>query len=349
MKRHFAIIIALILFLTLPAMAAAFGSFGTKSLCEFPFGPYGGVNIHYDQRLYHPYYFEGSYPNGGIKFTLFLSGFTSDEALDALIKQIYWIRYTNKSNGSTYLLTKPYIGLWDGDTVVEYNIWLGASSLVIGNWQMVILTKFGRYTATFEITQEMMDQIPAIAVDPYIYFYDGDPGIIEITALYTNGDDYRFRIFDSDGNFIGPDVRWRPDPIECSMPGSTCQYTVSYLANGDLFRIETRKRYQDWLQLYPGPDCNSDGMSPGAVSRSLIWLKLAAPPTPEPECPANCIPGMCPRDPLCPPECPPECPGLPPTPGPECPANCLPGMCPRDPSCPLGCPPECPGLPPAPP
>lgn len=75
-------------------------------MCEFPFGSGGGVSIKHDQRLYNPYYFEELYPNGGIKFELYLGEFISDEARDALIKKIYWVRYTNIANGSTYLLTK---------------------------------------------------------------------------------------------------------------------------------------------------------------------------------------------------------------------------------------------------
>ena len=279
-KRLF-VITALVVVLAMPAVALAFGGFGSKSLCEFPFGSYGGASIYYDQRLYHPYYFEESYPNGGIKFELYLGGFISNEVRNALTEKIYWVRYTNIDKGSTYLLTKAYKYVWDGQPAAEYSIWLGHSSLVIGKWRMVVLTKFGRFVAYFEITQEMMDQKPAIAVKPYIYFSAGDPGEIEIWANHTNGDDYRFRRFDSDGNFIGPEERWEPED-ECyeAVPVPTCQYEVMYPANGDLLRIETRIRNQGWLQLYPGPGCKADGMSPGKISRSLIWLKLDPPPMP---------------------------------------------------------------------
>ena len=273
MVKRLTIIIALVLVLAMPSISTAFW----KSLCDFPFGNYGTFSVYFDQRLYHPDYYTGSNPNGGIKFELFLGLFDSAEARDDLISQIYWIRYTNKSTGSTYIVKTAYkYSYIDGRPAGEYSIWHGNSNASLGDWVVRVITKAGIYRGAFTITQDMVDQVPAVAVEPFIMPDIPSSGWITITAEHTNGDDYRFRVIDSEGNFTD-EIRFYPED-ECDPPPAPCTMDFEYAATGDMFRIETRKRYQAWPLMTPGEGCVAYGMNPGNFSRSSIWLKLEPPP-----------------------------------------------------------------------
>jgi hypothetical protein len=275
MVKRLTIIIALVLVLAMPSISTAFG----KSLCDFPFGDSGTFSVYFDQRLYDPAYYIGSYTNGGIKFELFLGFFDSAEARDDLISQIYWIRYTNKSTGSTYIVKNAskysYLGIPTG----EYSIWHGNRNASLGEWVVKVITKTGIYRGSFTITQDMVDQVPAVAVEPTIMEDIPGPGLITITADHTNGDDYRFRVFDSEGNFTDQ-IRFLPVD-ECDAPPAPCTMFFEYEATGDMFRIETRIRNQAWPLMTLGEGCVAYGMNPGQFSRSSIWLKLEPPPGPE--------------------------------------------------------------------
>jgi hypothetical protein len=277
MIKRLSVIVALIVVLVIPTMAAAWGWHFGKSLCDFPFGDYGSFSVYYDQRIYHPDYYTESYPNGGIKIELWLGLFETVEARDDLVNQIYWVRYTNKSTGSTYLVKTADKYLYLGDPSGEYSIWNGHISMVVGNWVVVVVTKRGRYKGSFTITREMVEQFPAIAVDPFVY--ETPEGGIEIVAHHTNGGHYRARIFDNEGN-IDSQKNWWP-PEECDDPAFPCPMTFEYpAATGERLRIETRIYDQAWPLMVPDDYCIAYGMNPGAMSRSLIWLKLEPLPPP---------------------------------------------------------------------
>ena len=280
MVKRLTIIIALALVLALPSISTAFGNYFGKSLCDFPFGNYGTFSVYFDQRLYHLDYYTGSYPNGGIKFELFLGLFDSFEARDDLISQIYGIQYTNKSTGSIYIVKTANKYSYLGSPAGEYSIWNGNSNASLGEWVVKVITKTGIYRGSFTITQEMVDQVPATAVEPFIMEDIPGPGWITITADHTNGDDYRFRVIDSEGNFTDQ-IRFRP-VYECGPPPDPCTMVFEYPATGDMFRIETRKVNQAWPLMTPGEECVAYGMNPGNFSRSSIWLKLEPLPAPPP-------------------------------------------------------------------
>jgi hypothetical protein len=270
----------LVIVVAITTMTAERGySFG-KSLCDFSFGNYGQFAVQFDQRNYHPDYFAGSYPNGGIKFELQLGLFETVEARDDLVNQVYWVRYTNKSTGSTYLLKNPDIYSYRGFPSGEYSVFHGRFSIAVGDWVVAVLTKTGRYIGSFTITQEMVDQLPAIAVEPFV-FEDIPPGGISIAAEHTNGEEYRARIFDDEGNLTDEQL-WEP-PVDCDDPALQCSMTFEYpAATGEILRIETRIPGQDWPLMRPGQDCIAYGMGSGGMSRSSIWLKLEPLPPPPP-------------------------------------------------------------------
>jgi len=70
-KRLF-VITALVVVLAIPTMAAAFERPFVKSLCDFPFGDSGYFEVRFDQRIYDSDYYNKSYPNGGIAFSIWL-------------------------------------------------------------------------------------------------------------------------------------------------------------------------------------------------------------------------------------------------------------------------------------
>jgi len=276
MVKRLTIIIVLVLVMAMPSISTAF----VKSLCNFPFGNYGTFSVYFDQRLYHPDYYTGSNPNGGIKFELFLGFFDSFEARDDLISQIYWIQYTNRSTGSIYIVKTANKYLYRGSPTGEYSIWHGNGNASLGDWVVKVITKTGIYRGAFTITQEMIDQVPAIAVEPFIMEDIPYQGWISVTADHTNGDDYRFRVIDSEGNFTDQ-ISWTPGD-ECDPPAVPCTMVFEYPATGDMFRIETRKVNQAWPLMTPGEECVAYGMNPGSLSRSSIWLKLEPLPAPLP-------------------------------------------------------------------
>ena len=118
-----------------------------------------------------------------------------------------------------------------------------------------------------------MEQVPPIAVEPSIMEDIPNSDRITITADHTNGDDYRFRVFDSEGNFTDQ-IRFTP-VYDCDPPPAPCTMVFEYPATGDMFRIGTRINNQAWPLMIPGEECVVYGMNPGGYSRSLVWLKLA--------------------------------------------------------------------------
>lgn len=277
MKKKWAIFLILVLFMAVPKISTAFGNFFNKSLCDFPFGTGGYFNVKYDQRNFDSDYYAGSYPNGGIKLLLFLGKFDTIEERDNIVQKIYWVRYTNKSVGSTYLLTTPDKYMILDTPTAEYSVWIGSKRWVIGYWVISACTKTGTYTGSFRITEDMLDnQSPAIAVDPILK--EGSNGEITVTAEHTNGTNYKARIFDDEGNIV--DERAWP-PLGCS--GNPCILTTVYDADTvaeygeEQFRIETIIRDQDWPEMVPNESCKAYEMYPGGDSRSIIYLKLQVP------------------------------------------------------------------------
>ena len=270
MIKRLTISMALVIVLAVPNISTAFGKYFGKSLCDFPFGEGGAFSVYFDQRIYNSDYYTGSYPNGGIKFELWLGLFDTVEARDELVNQIYWIRYTNKSTGSIHIAKTADKYLYLGSPSAEYSVWYGSISTAVGDWVIAAVTKTGRYMGSFTITREMVEQSPAIAVDPIVN--ETPEGEINIIAHHTNGDEYRARIFDDDGN-IASQKKWWPDECDDSTP--QCLMTFEYpTATGERLRIETRINDQAWPLMIPDEYCSAYGMNPGGLSRSSIWLKL---------------------------------------------------------------------------
>ncbi|CAB1062742.1 hypothetical protein D1BOALGB6SA_7524 [Olavius sp. associated proteobacterium Delta 1] len=276
MIKRLTIIIALVLVLAVPNISTAFGNYFGKSLCDFPFGDYGAFSVYFDQRIYHPDYYTGSYPNGGIKFELWLGLFDTVEARDELVNQIYWVRYTNKSTGSTYIAKTADKYMYRGSFTGEYSIWYGSINTSLGDWVVTVVTRTGRYKGTFTITRDMVEQVPPKAVEPFVM--EVPPDLIRVKAEHTNGEVYRARIFDNEGNIVDQED-WRPGE-ECNDPALSCTMAFEFPATGESFRIETRIGNQAWPLMIPDEYCVAYGMTPGAGARSLIWLKLEPLPPP---------------------------------------------------------------------
>jgi hypothetical protein len=145
MKKNWAIFMILLFFVAIPNVSTAFGNFFNKSLCDFPFGQDGTFSAYYDQRNFDPNYYTGSYPNGGIKLELFLGRFGTVKERDRIIKKIYWVRYTNKSVGTTYLVTTPYKFKYLDWPTAEYDVSLGVKAMAIGDWVISVCTRTGTY------------------------------------------------------------------------------------------------------------------------------------------------------------------------------------------------------------
>jgi hypothetical protein len=282
MMKRSSIIVALVAVVAIMTMTAEFGHSYRQSLCDFPFANYGQFEVKFNRQNYHPGYFSGSNPNGGIKFELSLGFFETVEARDDMVNQIYWVRYTNKSTGANYLLRSPDLYSYLGFPTGEYSVHHGTASTAVGDWVIAVVTKTGWYKGSFTITREMVEQFPAIAVEPFIFEETPMPSWISVAAEHTNGVEYRARIFDNEGN-ITDQKRWTP-AAECDDPAFPCPMTFEYPPEetGKSLRIETRIPGQDWPLMIPGQDCIADGMGPGGMSRVSIWIKLEPLPPPPP-------------------------------------------------------------------
>ena len=239
-----------------------------KSLCAFPFGQGGNFQVKYDYRGWDPDYIVGQYPSGGIKFEFWLGFFATVQQRDGLTGSIRKVMFYNNDIGAYYELTQPDKYSIGGAPTAEYGIWLGYQKLVIGRWDLVVDLGGEKYSASYTLTQEMIDNAQPIPVDPKVAF---DGTNFTVSASVTNGDWYRFRIFDDNGNIIVNE--------NMSINGNIISAIVSSQYAGYSARIETHFNSGDyWIALMEGGalgTCNSNGCVVGAGSaRALMHFLI---------------------------------------------------------------------------
>ena len=240
-----------------------------KSLCEFPFGSDGNFEVKYDYRSYDPDFFPPSqHPNGGIKLELWLGTFGSEAERDALAAKITKVIFINNDTGDYYEKTKADKYDYVSDPSGEYGLWLGQQGNVKGNWQVIVKADGVNYVASFSLTQAMLDKTPPIAVDPTVV---SSAGGYTVSAPETNGDIYRFRIFNSSGDIIVNQ--------DMNVAAGTVSIAVDSMYAGNLARIETRFYSGDyWLLLIPWGEpqsCNASGGNNGSGSaRAITYFKI---------------------------------------------------------------------------
>ena len=228
-----------------------------KSLCEFPFGQDGNFEVTYDYRGLDPNYFLGQYPTGGIKFSLWLGTFATVQQRDGLTDSIRKVMFFNNDTGTYYELTQADKFSYVGVPAAEYSIWIGYHKHVLGSWDIIVDIGSAKYSASYTLTQEMLDKTQPIPVNPVVVF---DGTNFTVTASVTNGDYYRFRIFDGNGDIIVNE--------NMSINGSIASVVVASQYAGYTARIETRINSGDyWVALMEWGDpgtCNSNGCVVGA-------------------------------------------------------------------------------------
>ena len=149
----------------------------------------------------------------------------------------------------------------------EYGLWLGHQSHVKGNWQVIVKADGVNYVASFTLTQAMLDKAPPIAVDPTVV---SDAGGFTVSAPETNGDYYRFRIFNSSGIIVNQDM---------DVASGTVSIAVDSMYAGNTARIETRfSSGEYWLVLIPWGEpqsCNASGGNiGGGTARAITYFKI---------------------------------------------------------------------------
>jgi len=238
------------------------------SLCEFPFGQNGNFEVKYDYRGWDPDFYPGQYPAGGIKFELWLGTFATVQQRDGLTNSIKKIIFFNNDTGEYFELSKADKYLYVGDASGEYAIWLGFQKRVLGKWDIIVDMGNKKYSASYTLTQDMLDVDRPLPVDPVV----ADNGAnFSVSASVTNGDIYRFRVFDDNGNIaVNEDM---------SINGSTASVVVPSQYAGYAARIETRiNSGSHWvaLMLWGNPgSCNSNGCLDGAGSaRASINFRI---------------------------------------------------------------------------
>jgi hypothetical protein len=229
------------------------------SLCEFPFGQNGNFEVKYDYRGWDPDYIPGQYPNGGIKFELWLGTFATVQQRDGLTDNIRKVIFYNNDTGEYFELSQADKYLYVDDPSGEYGIWLGNNNRVLGRWDIIVDMGSKKYSASYTLTQVMLDKDRPLPVDPFVAFNGSN---FTVSALITNGDVYRFRVFDDNGNIVvNEDMSINSNIASVVVPSQYAGYST---------RIETRfNSGGDWVALMawgtPGT-CNSNGCVIGAGS-----------------------------------------------------------------------------------
>ena len=247
---------------------------GSKtSLCEFPFGQDGNFEVKYDYRVWDPDYIPGQYPNGGIKFELWLGTFATVRQRDGLTDSIRKVMFYNNDTGEYFELSKANKYLYVGDPSGEYAIWLGFHSAVVGNgvlgsWNIIVDMGSKKYSASYTLTQDMIDKDRPLPVDPMITFNGTN---FTVSAAITNGDVYRFRVFDDNGNIVVNE--------NMSINGNIASVFLPPQYAGYSSRIETRLNSgSQWVALmqWGAPiTCNSNGCVIGSGSaRSSMNFRI---------------------------------------------------------------------------
>jgi len=253
------------------------------SICAFPYWHTadhisgGNFEVRYDPRIHDPDYFSPAQrPSGGIRFELWLGTFTSTAARDAVVDKISKFVLSNNDSGIYYEITKVEKYEYLGDPSGSYGVYLGHQNDVLGSWNMVIVADGKKYAGSFTLTQEMISRTPPIPVDPVV---TSDGSQFTVTAAVTNGDKYRFRIWDENYYII-----YQEDMDIESQPGSAT-VNVSLEHAGRRGRIETRITTTDpdqWLALMDGGElqtCNENGGVPGAgTARYSTWFNIQVVP-----------------------------------------------------------------------
>lgn len=237
-----------------------------KSLCSFPFGPDGNFEVLYDQRTYDSDYYNSCSPNGGIKLSLWLGNFSNSTKRNNKVKNIKYVRFINNTNKSALTLRKADKYKYVDNYSAEYSVWCGHQIEAVGEWFVKVRFKDDTYTADFEITEEMLEQLAPIPVKPQVLAPVGDT--FEIIAPITNGDQYRLRIIEN-GKIITND--------NMNIVGDYVRYSYPISMMGKRARIETRIYNTDWpvLKLWGVPDsCDRTGMNiGGSTSRSMTYFE----------------------------------------------------------------------------
>jgi len=237
------------------------------SLCEFPFGQNGNFEVKYDYRGWDPDFYPGQYPAGGIKFELWLGTFGTVQQRDGLTDSIKKVIFYNNDTGEYFELSKADKYLYVGDASGEYAIWLGYQNRVLGKWDIIVDMGNKKYSASYTLTQDMLDVDRPLPVDPVVAFNGTN---YTVSTSVTNGDLYRFRIFYNGDIVVNENM---------SINGNTASVVVPSQYAGYAARIETRfNSGSHWVALMvwgnPG-SCNSNGCVIGAGSaRASINFKI---------------------------------------------------------------------------
>jgi hypothetical protein len=251
-----------------------------KSICEYPYWQTadhidgGNFEVRYDPRSYDPdYYSSAQRPPGGIRFEFWLGTFTSAAARDTIVDKISKLVLNNNDTGTYHEMTVAEKFEYFGDPSGSYGIYLGHQNDVLGTWDIVIVAEGKKYAGSFTLTQAMVSRTRPIPVDPVV---TSDGSQFTVTAPLTNGDKYRFRIWDENYYIIFQEDMTIDTQAGTATSVAPLQY-ADYTA-----RIETRVTGDQWLALMSGGDlqtCNANGGVPGAgTARYSTWFKIQVVP-----------------------------------------------------------------------
>jgi hypothetical protein len=262
------------------------------SLCEFPWGPGVGadrVAVFFDERVYDIAYFgvksganifPSQLPHGGIQFAISLGLFLTETDAISKAQLVEKVNFENLSNGESYeskeaLIYKyprssgfPVLYSW----YASYNFYLGNSSRVKGDWEVVIHTTDGKkYSGSFIIDGSEVEKAAPIPVE--VVTVQNLGGQFKVTFPVTNADYYNVRLLDGDDFIYRVTINQPTD-------GSTkvfCYIPANFA--GRTGRIEARFNAgtNPWPSLYgTGPvDCSfKTGQYSGVRSSTYFLLKV---------------------------------------------------------------------------
>jgi len=177
----------------------------------------------------------------------------------------------NNDTGDYYEISQAEKYEYLGDPSSSYGIYFGHQGEVLGSWDIVIVADRKNYAGSFTLTQAMISRTRPAPVDPEV---TSDGSQFTVTAPLTNGDQYRFRIWDENYNIIYQE--------DMTIEAGTATSIVPLQYEDYTARIETRITSDQWLALMDGSDlqtCNANGGVPGAgTARYSTWFKIQVVP-----------------------------------------------------------------------
>jgi|GEM_PF-2554276 len=201
---------------------------------------------------------------------------TKEEALK-MGKKIKKVVFTNTTRDLSFKMTRSAFYVFTDARgnryhMMDYFVWLGQLSNVLGDWEVVIKAKKCKFAGAFSITRDMVDAPSPVPVDVLEVKSLGN-GFDEVVFTDTGAEQYKVRgILSTVYDGVNHD-EFLFDVVNPPCTDGVCTAEVPHY-DGLSCRVESRY-FEDWITLGGawGKPCNDDFTTPH-TGRSITWFRL---------------------------------------------------------------------------